>query len=73
MSKTTATTATVPAALRDWDVSWPQYTPTDVTPPALLPAALATRRSTLSWTAARSWSNGCSSSAPRGCCASSRT
>lgn len=41
MSKTTATTATVPAALRDWDVSWPQYTPTDVTPPALLPAALA--------------------------------
>ncbi|EHM31502.1 NUDIX hydrolase [Streptomyces sp. W007] len=35
------TTATVPAALRDWSVSWPQYTPTDITPPELLPAALA--------------------------------
>ncbi|UPT46764.1 MULTISPECIES: NUDIX hydrolase [Streptomyces] len=33
----------------------------------------STRRSTWSWTAARSWSSGCSSSAPRGCCASSRT
>ncbi|MEU4181479.1 NUDIX domain-containing protein [Streptomyces sp. NPDC026589] len=44
MSKTTATFATVgavPAALRAWSVSWPQYTPTDVTPAALLPAALA--------------------------------
>ncbi|MFD8963301.1 NUDIX domain-containing protein, partial [Streptomyces anulatus] len=44
MSNTTATTVTVgavPAMLRDWSVSWPQYTPTDVTPPALLPAALA--------------------------------
>lgn len=44
MSNTTAITETVgavPAALRGWSVSWPQYTPTDVTPPALLPAALA--------------------------------
>ncbi|WP_331728653.1 NUDIX domain-containing protein [Streptomyces anulatus] len=44
MSTTTVTTVTVgavPAMLRDWSVSWPQYTPTDVTPPALLPAALA--------------------------------
>ncbi|MFJ7416388.1 NUDIX domain-containing protein [Streptomyces sp. NPDC098077] len=38
MSKTTET---VPAALRAWSVSWPQYTPTDVTPSELLPAALA--------------------------------
>ncbi|MFF3264936.1 NUDIX domain-containing protein [Streptomyces sp. NPDC002932] len=35
------TTETVPAALRDWSVSWPQYTPADVTPAELLPAALA--------------------------------
>ena len=41
MSKTTATAGTVPAVLRDWSVSWPQYTPTDITPPELLPAALA--------------------------------
>ncbi|WP_331756996.1 NUDIX domain-containing protein (plasmid) [Streptomyces anulatus] len=41
MTKTTETIGAVPAALRDWSVSWPQYTPTDVTPPALLPAALA--------------------------------
>ncbi|MFE1824619.1 NUDIX domain-containing protein [Streptomyces anulatus] len=44
MSKTTATVRTVraiPDMLRAWSVSWPQYTPTDVTPPALLPAALA--------------------------------
>ncbi|MFD7642310.1 NUDIX domain-containing protein [Kitasatospora sp. NPDC059795] len=31
----------VPAGLRDWAVSWPQYTPLDVTPAELLPAALA--------------------------------
>ncbi|MFD8731979.1 NUDIX domain-containing protein [Streptomyces sp. NPDC059611] len=41
MSETTETIRAVPAALRDWSVSWPQYTPTDVTPPELLPAALA--------------------------------
>ncbi|MEV7114237.1 NUDIX domain-containing protein [Streptomyces anulatus] len=44
MSATTETTETVgvvPAALRDWSVSWPQYTPTDVTPAELLPTALA--------------------------------
>ncbi|MEU3565403.1 NUDIX domain-containing protein [Kitasatospora sp. NPDC006786] len=35
------TTKTVPADLRDWAVSWPQYTPVDVTPPELLPSALA--------------------------------
>lgn len=34
-------TETVPAALRDWSVSWPTYAPADVTPPELLPAALA--------------------------------
>ncbi|MFJ4343630.1 MULTISPECIES: NUDIX domain-containing protein [unclassified Streptomyces] len=32
---------TVPAALRDWSVSWPEYKPADATPPELLPAALA--------------------------------
>ncbi|POX58834.1 NUDIX hydrolase [Streptomyces sp. Ru62] len=37
MTETTA----VPAALRDWSVSWPEYAPADVTPPELLPAALA--------------------------------
>ncbi|MFF2549289.1 AAA family ATPase [Kitasatospora sp. NPDC058063] len=31
----------VPAGLRDWAVSWPQYAPLDVTPPELLPQALA--------------------------------
>jgi ADP-ribose pyrophosphatase len=36
----TAETA-VPASRRCWSVSWPEYTPTDVTPPELLPAALA--------------------------------
>jgi ADP-ribose pyrophosphatase YjhB (NUDIX family) len=41
MNATTETTGAVPAALRGWSVSWPQYTPTDVTPPELLPAALA--------------------------------
>ncbi|MFC9183346.1 NUDIX domain-containing protein [Streptomyces globisporus] len=44
MSKSTETTETagaVPAELRDWSVSWPQYAPTDVTPAELLPAALA--------------------------------
>ncbi|MFE6985836.1 NUDIX domain-containing protein [Streptomyces griseus] len=46
MSNTTATTAdtatvgAVPATLRAWSVSWPQYAPTDVTPPELRPAAL---------------------------------
>ncbi|MEV7296780.1 NUDIX domain-containing protein [Streptomyces microflavus] len=41
MSETTETIGAVPDALRDWSVSWPQYAPTDVTPPELLPAALA--------------------------------
>ncbi|MFD8477695.1 NUDIX domain-containing protein [Streptomyces globisporus] len=41
MTKTTETTGPVPAAVRDWSVSWPQYAPADVTPPELLPAALA--------------------------------
>ncbi|MFJ4343196.1 NUDIX domain-containing protein [Streptomyces sp. NPDC088915] len=31
---------TIPAALRCWSASWPEYRPTDVTPPELLPAAL---------------------------------
>lgn len=35
------TTETVPAGLRSWDVPWPEYTPTDVTPAELLPEALA--------------------------------
>lgn len=34
-------TETVPAALRCWSASWPQYAPTDITPPELRPAALA--------------------------------
>lgn len=34
-------TEAIPAGLRRWSVSWPEYTPTDVTPPELLPAALA--------------------------------
>jgi ADP-ribose pyrophosphatase YjhB (NUDIX family) len=31
----------VPADLRDWAVSWPEYAPLDVTPPELEPQALA--------------------------------
>ncbi|MEU3402624.1 NUDIX domain-containing protein [Streptomyces sp. NPDC006670] len=31
----------VPAELCDWAVSWPQYTPKDITPPELLASALA--------------------------------
>jgi ADP-ribose pyrophosphatase YjhB (NUDIX family) len=34
-------TETVPAALRDWSAPWPTYAPADVTPPELLPSALA--------------------------------
>jgi ADP-ribose diphosphatase len=34
-------TETIPAGLSCWSVSWPEYTPADVTPPELLPAALA--------------------------------
>ena len=29
------TTETIPAGRRCWSVSWPEYTPTDVTPPGL--------------------------------------
>jgi len=32
--------ANVPAGLRDWAVSWPEYAPVDVTPEELLPQAL---------------------------------
>ncbi|MBD2829951.1 NUDIX domain-containing protein [Streptomyces globisporus] len=32
---------TIPAERRCWSVRWPQYTPVDITPPELLPAALA--------------------------------
>ncbi|MEZ0095045.1 NUDIX domain-containing protein [Streptacidiphilus sp. EB129] len=38
MSETTS----IPAALRDWAASWPQYRPVDVTPHELEPHALAT-------------------------------
>ncbi|MCQ8833767.1 NUDIX domain-containing protein [Streptomyces malaysiensis] len=34
-------TRTIPAGLRCWSVSWPEYTPADVTPPELLSTALA--------------------------------
>lgn len=34
-------TETIPAGRRRWSVSWPEYMPTDITPPELLPAALA--------------------------------
>ncbi|MGW9436806.1 NUDIX domain-containing protein [Streptomyces sp. NPDC055607] len=34
-------TETIPAERRRWSVNWPQYTPADITPPELLPAALA--------------------------------
>lgn len=34
-------TETIHAGLRSWSVSWPEYTPADITPPELLPAALA--------------------------------
>ncbi|MFE5714522.1 NUDIX domain-containing protein [Streptomyces sp. NPDC056501] len=34
-------TETIPANRRSWSVPWPEYAPTDVTPPELLPAALA--------------------------------
>ncbi|KJY27430.1 NUDIX domain-containing protein [Streptomyces sp. NRRL S-495] len=37
----TATAPPVPAHLRDWAVNWPAYAPVDITPPELLPAALA--------------------------------
>jgi ADP-ribose pyrophosphatase len=33
----------IPAALRDWAASWPQYRPVDVTPPELEPHALASK------------------------------
>ncbi|MFF7764249.1 NUDIX domain-containing protein [Streptomyces griseorubiginosus] len=32
---------TIPAGLRGWSVSWPEYTPADITPPELRPSALA--------------------------------
>ncbi|MFE5847772.1 NUDIX domain-containing protein [Streptomyces niveus] len=35
------TTEIVPAGRRCWSVSWPEYTPADVTPPGLRPSALA--------------------------------
>ncbi|MEV6807330.1 NUDIX domain-containing protein [Streptomyces sp. NPDC051132] len=38
---TTPVSKAVPAGLRSWSVNWPQYTPTDITPPELRPAALA--------------------------------
>ncbi|MYS36343.1 ADP-ribose pyrophosphatase YjhB (NUDIX family) [Streptomyces sp. KhCrAH-43] len=34
-------TESIPAERRCWSVSWPQYTPADITPPELLPTALA--------------------------------
>ncbi|MER5641902.1 NUDIX domain-containing protein [Kitasatospora sp. NPDC002227] len=34
-------TESIPAGRRSWSTSWPQYTPTDVTPPELQPSALA--------------------------------
>ncbi|MFD9078268.1 NUDIX domain-containing protein [Streptomyces erythrochromogenes] len=34
-------TETIPAGRRCWSVQWPEYAPTDVTPPELQPAALA--------------------------------
>ncbi|MFM9681678.1 NUDIX domain-containing protein [Streptomyces brasiliscabiei] len=34
-------TETIPAGLRCWPVSWPEYTPADITPPDLRPSALA--------------------------------
>lgn len=34
-------TETIPAGLRCWSVSWPEYTQADVTPPELQPSALA--------------------------------
>ncbi|MEU0390048.1 NUDIX domain-containing protein [Streptomyces chartreusis] len=36
-----AITATIPAGLRSWSVSWPEYTPADITTPELRPSALA--------------------------------
>ncbi|MGW2050812.1 NUDIX domain-containing protein [Streptomyces sp. NPDC001858] len=34
-------TATIPAGMRCWSASWPEYTPADITPPELRPSALA--------------------------------
>jgi ADP-ribose pyrophosphatase YjhB (NUDIX family) len=34
-------TETIPAGLRCWSVSWPEYKPADITPPELRPSALA--------------------------------
>ncbi|WP_331758764.1 NUDIX domain-containing protein [Streptomyces anulatus] len=33
-------TQTIPAGLRPWSASWPEYAPTDITPPELRPDAL---------------------------------
>ncbi|MEU5078132.1 MULTISPECIES: NUDIX domain-containing protein [Streptomyces] len=38
---TTPISKVIPAELRSWSVPWPEYAPADVTPPELLPAALA--------------------------------
>jgi ADP-ribose pyrophosphatase len=37
----TTTVETVPATRRNWSVNWPEYAPTDITPPELRPASLA--------------------------------
>ncbi|OKJ46867.1 NUDIX domain-containing protein [Streptomyces sp. CB02115] len=34
-------TETIPAGRRSWSVNWPEYAPTDITPPELRPSALA--------------------------------
>ncbi|MYR41295.1 NUDIX domain-containing protein [Streptomyces sp. SID5910] len=34
-------TETIPTERRSWAVNWPEYTPTDITPPELRPSALA--------------------------------
>ncbi|MGW7415810.1 NUDIX domain-containing protein [Streptomyces sp. NPDC054863] len=39
-SKQSETTESIPVGRRDWSVSWPQYTPVDITPPELRPEAL---------------------------------
>ncbi|WP_369183656.1 NUDIX domain-containing protein [Streptomyces sp. Y1] len=41
MSQQNREIITIPASLRDWSVSWPEYAPQDVTPAELLPQALA--------------------------------
>ncbi|MGW6860055.1 hypothetical protein [Streptomyces xanthophaeus] len=59
-------TETVPAVLRGWSVNWPEYQPTAVTPPGLLPEALA--RQVPVWAEAAAMPDGASCHRPPSAC-----